>query len=115
MQRRHVRRDVTTLLAGCLTLAACHRDAAATNAITVVDGRQTGATATRSLPHPLPSASPSPRAVPTIAASPPGPNPQLARQPFRSPPLPPELANDSGLVPLPPRPPASAFGEGEQH
>lgn len=108
VDRHHVGIARVLLSASALALTACQRDDAASDRVTVVraspssriavDARRFGGD---------PVTRPSP--VPPIATASPGPNPQLAKPAFRSPPLPPELVGDGDLVPLPPLPPASAF------
>lgn len=101
------------LLIACIALAACHRQNTVADHVVVVNAKT--AAAAPGVRKPAPSPIMIPSAVPAVVRESRGPNPQLTRAPSYDPPLPPELANDAALTPLPPRPPLSAFGHGEQH
>lgn len=93
------------VVALALGAAACGTRAAkpSQQAITVVQGAAAPAVhrvariAAPSAPTPVPSPAPTPRRLAAITKA------------FRDPPLPPELSDDGGLAPLPPRPPAAAL------
>lgn len=96
------------LLAGLATTAApgCGERARAPEAPDTVAVRP-ATTTTR----PMAAMPPAPRPTPTPAPTPFPARPRAApiAKPFRDPPLPPELSEDGGLVPLPPRPPTAAL------
>ena len=109
--------DLSVVLPACMALVACHRSKSAESGVVVVDAinfSQPAASPPKTAASRAPTALETPIAA--IPANRAGPNPQLSRPAFRDPPLPAELTNDNGLVPLPPPPPPppSAF-QGEHH